>query len=96
MFWDSVSDASGHYLVDIFENADPVTVSVQAGGYGGHFEDYDVPLRLLPEQKRRYVLSQRDDYRDSMRPLFSASQEVVPFNIVLIPESWLPQAQSAP
>ena len=87
------TDAVGHYLADLPEDADQLTVSVQAAGYGGQFEDYDPPLRERPEKSRRYLVSQRDDYREPQRVLFTVGRDVVPFNIVLVPDSWLPQAQ---
>jgi hypothetical protein len=88
------TDNAGHYLVEMPSEADQIAVVVKSDGNGGRLEDYDPPLREIPEQKRRYLVSQRDDYRDPLRPLFSPSQDVVPFNIVLIPDSWLPKTPS--
>jgi hypothetical protein len=88
-----MTDAAGYYLADFPEDADKLTVSVQAAGYGGQLEDIYPPLRRRSESERRALLSRRDDYLGPVRVLFTPSQEVVPLDLVVVPQDWLPQTQ---
>ena len=89
------TDMNGHYTCDLSDEADPVSVHVATEGYHGQFEDLVPPLRARSESERRAVLAQRDGYLEPTRVLFGAAQEVVPLDIVVVPQGWLPQAQPA-
>ena len=88
------TDLNGHYACDIWDSFAAVWVQVSSTGYRGQFEDFFPTLRKRQPAERRAVLAQKDGYLEPARVVFTAGQEVVPLDLVVVPAAWLPQAQS--
>ena len=87
------ADLNGHFACDIWDSIPAVWVQVSSTGYRGQFEDFFPTLRKRSADERRAVLAQKDGYLEPARLVFLAGQEVIPLDLAVVPQDWLPQAQ---
>ena len=89
------TDLNGHFACDIWDSIPAVWVQVSSTGYGGQFEDFYPTLRKRSADERRAVLAQKDGYLEPVRLVFTVGQELIPLDLAVVPQGWLPQPQSA-
>jgi hypothetical protein len=87
------SGLNGHYICDIGDGFEGLSVQVSSRGYQGQFEDFYPSLLKRSQDERRTVLAQRDGYLEPARVTFVASQEVVRLDLAAIPADWAAAAQ---